>query len=494
MAVIQGISRQKSLHAEKACGTIVANQTRCHRKAHPTMSASPGARASTDSLDLQTLQARFASGALNPESLLDDVLARADHYDDPAVWITRLSADEARGYLRRAMDRAAAGIAQPLLGIPFAIKDNIDLAGVPTTAACPAFAYVPEKSATVVQKLIDAGAIPLGKTNLDQFATGLVGTRSPYGACRNVFHRDYISGGSSSGSAVAVAAGLVSFALGTDTAGSGRVPAAFNNIVGLKPSRGLLSAAGVVPACRSLDCVSIFALNCRDAATLFEITRGCDPADPYSRMLDDAAGIDMQSVRVGVPRETDLKFFGNEAAAAIYRAAIAQFSSLGATRVEFDYAPFAQAAAMLYEGPWVAERYLTAAGLMREHPDAIHPVIRSILERAPSISALDTFSAMYRMQSLRQQALAEMARFDVMLLPTAGTIYTIAQVEADPITLNANLGYYTNFVNLFDLCGAAVPAGILPNGVPMGVTLLAAAGHDRRVLGLADTYLKRRNG
>jgi allophanate hydrolase len=408
-------------------------------------------------------------------------------YPDPTVWIHRLTSNDIEAQLSQLESVKAAGKSLPLYGIPFAIKDNIDLASHPTTAACPVFSYTPEKSATVVEKLCAAGAIIIGKTNLDQFATGLVGVRSPYGACKNTFDPDYISGGSSSGSAVAVAAGLVSFSLGTDTAGSGRVPAAFNNIVGYKPTRGLLSTSGVVPACRSLDCVSIFALTCEDAATVANFARGYDPTDAYSRQPDDLkiAPPPTQNLRFGIPQDDQLKFFGNSEFERLYRQSIARMKDLGHTPVPFDYEPFSQAASLLYAGPWVAERLAALKEFATDHADEIHPVVRQIVLGAAKFTAVDLFRAEYRLHELRQITRPLWERIDVLLLPTAGTIYTREAVEKDPIQLNTNLGYYTNFVNLMDLCAVAVPAGFCTTGLPAGVTLISTAGRDDALLHIA---------
>jgi len=330
-----------------------------------------------------------------------------------------------------------------------------------------------------VQALLDAGAIALGKTNLDQFATGLVGTRSPYGACTNAFDPRYVPGGSSSGSGIAVAAGLASFALGTDTAGSGRVPAAFNNIVGLKPTRGALSARGAVPACRSLDCVSVFALTTEDAAAVLRIARGFDPLDPWSRHGGAAALPDaLAGCRIGVPRAAELEFFGNREAERLFGAAIAALERLGARRVEIDLAPFLEAARLLYGGPWVAERYLAIRELFERRPEALFPVTREIVAGAAKYSAADAFAAAYRLQALRRAVEPVWREIDLLVTPTAGTIYTIEQVNADPIRLNANLGTYTNFMNLLDLAAIAVPAGFQADGLPFGVTLAAPAFAD----------------
>jgi allophanate hydrolase len=443
-------------------------------------------------LSIDALRPLLRRGEVTPAALVEEVVARVDAYADPAVWIHRLPREHLARQVEQVEMRRGAGHALPLYGIPFAVKDNIDVAGAPTTAACPRFAYVPDRSATVVDKLLDAGAILIGKTNLDQFATGLVGTRSPYGVPRNVFDRRYISGGSSSGSAVAVAAGLVTFALGTDTAGSGRIPAAFNNLVGLKPTRGLVSTAGVVPACRTLDCVSVFARTCADAETVLDVVEGFDPADVYSRPAADPARphsfAATCAIRFGMPRPDQLQFFGNKESARLYRAAVDRMVECGAARVEIDYTPFDEAARLLYEGPWVAERVAAIRPFFERHPDALLPVTRKIFETARRWDAVGTFESMYQLRSLRRQAAAQWESVDVLILPTAGTIYTIEEVEADPVRLNTNLGKYTNFVNLLDLCAVAVPAGFQSNGLPFGVTLIAPAGHDRQLLSLANHF------
>lgn len=429
----------------------------------------------------QTLNAQA-----DPSPAIRQLAERIEKESPPGVWICRCPADHLEAQLKRIIERKRQGLPQPLFGVPFAIKDNIDLAGIPTTAACPAFSYTPQRSATVVQRLCDAGAIAMGKTNLDQFATGLVGTRSPYGICRNSFNPEYISGGSSSGSAVAVAKGWVSFSLGTDTAGSGRVPATFNNLVGLKPTRGLVSCRGVVPACQSLDCVSVFAHNCRDARTVLDIIEGFDADDPYSRRRDEIILSSTSQKRFGVPRRDQLQFFGDQEAESLYRNSIESLKSLGFASVEIDFDPFIQTANMLYSGPWVAERYLVIRELLEKNPEAVLSITRQIISRGREISAADTFAAMHKLGLLRHAANREMAKIDFLLLPTAGTIYTVDQVQADPIQLNTNLGYYTNFVNLLDLCALAVPAGFKKVGVPLGVTLIAPAGCEELLLNAGD--------
>jgi len=439
----------------------------------------------TDSLDLQTLGARLRAADLRPGQVIDGVLERIRARAGDKIWIHLLPRAELEARTAELERRGPAGL--PLYGVPFAIKDNIDLARHPTTAACPDFAYVAKDTAPTVQALLDAGALPIGKTNLDQFATGLVGTRSPYGACGNTFDPRYISGGSSSGSAVAVAAGLVSFSLGTDTAGSGRVPAAFNNLVGLKPTRGLLSTRGVVPACRSLDCVSILALTASDAAAVLDAAAKFDPADPYARRERMAfAPTSLAGCRVGVPRAGQLEFFGDREAEKLFAAAVAKLEQLGAKRVEIDFAPFLAAARLLYEGPWVAERYVAIGDFIGKRPDALHPVTRQIIAGGAKPTAAECFSAQYRLQALLREAEPVWGAVDIVVTPTAGTIYTIDEVNSDPVRLNSNLGIYTNFVNLMDLCAIAVPAGFTPNGLPFGVTLLAPAFCDRALCALAE--------
>lgn len=441
----------------------------------------------TRALDIASLQDAYRAGTLTPTALLSELFARIDHYRDHNIWIELCDRNELLALARRLESSDPATL--PLYGIPFAIKDNIDLARVPTTAACPQFAYTPERSASVVEKLLAAGAIPLGKTNLDQFATGLVGTRSPYGACRNAFNPAYISGGSSSGSAVAVALGLASFSLGTDTAGSGRVPAAFNNLIGLKPTLGRLSNRGMVPACRSIDALSVFALCASDAARVARIAAGFDAQDSASRAPQPAFApgwLSGTAWRFGVPRASQLQFFGNDAYAKLYAASIARLEMLGGTRVEIDLEPLLEVARLLYEGPWLAERLTVVGELLRTHPDALFPVTRAIIEAAHGRSAEDAFRGQYRLMELRRVAEQLWKQIDVLVTPTAGSIFTIEQVTAEPMRLNSQLGYYTNFVNLLDLCGVAVPAGFGADGLPGGVTLLAAAWQDDALLALAS--------
>lgn len=442
-------------------------------------------------LSIPALRARYLGGSLTPLQMVEAVhtqMLQEDAKLDRHIWIRRLSLDEMRTHAARLDGRDPASL--PLYGIPFAIKDNIDLAGVPTTAACPDYAYTPDVSATVVQRLMDAGAIPVGKTNLDQFATGLVGVRSPYGACRNSIHPDYISGGSSAGSAVSVALGLASFSLGTDTAGSGRVPAMLNNLVGLKPSVGRIPAIGVVPACRTLDVVSVFALTAGDAAIVLAAAQGEDPQDAYSRNLPPHGfnfGL-ASSFRFGVPRAEDLEFHGNPDGPAQFAQALMHLQAFGGTPVEVDLRPFRAVANLLYEGPWVAERYQAIRAFIEASPEALHPVTRAITEKGIQISAPDTFAALYKLKDLQRQTRPVWDAIDCLVVPTASTAYTIEAVEADPIRLNSNLGHYTNFVNLLDLSAVAVPTGFMTEAMdhmPWGVTLIAPAGQDLPLLSLA---------
>lgn len=438
-----------------------------------------------NSLIIEDLRARYLAGVSTPREELSTLLDVIDAAAERNVWISRLSRQQVMGYVDALEGQSPDSL--PLYGVPFAIKDNIDLAGTPTTAGCPAYAYVPQESATVVRKLIDAGAIPIGKTHLDQFATGLVGTRSPQGACRNSFDGDFISGGSSSGSAVAVATGLVSFSLGTDTAGSGRVPAAFNNVVGLKPTCGLLSTTGVVPACRSLDSVSIFALTVADADRVLQVARGYDATDPYSRKPEALlARVDRPSSsaarRFGVPQREQLRFCGDGDYQRLFDAACERLVSSGWERVEIDLQPFLETARLLYEGPWVAERHAAIGDFIADHGDAVYPVTRQIVEAGGAALATDLFRAQHRLMALKRATQGVWKHIDVLVTPTAPTIFSIQDVLHDPLALNAQLGYYTNFVNLLDLAAVAVPAGFRADGLPFGVTFLAPAGSDGELL------------
>ncbi|WP_298368491.1 allophanate hydrolase [uncultured Bradyrhizobium sp.] len=428
--------------------------------------------------------AAHRAGTMTPSQTVARSYQRIREHDDAAIFISLRDERDALAEAARLADPTL-----PLYGVPVAVKDNIDVKGLPTTAACPAFSYVPAKDSTAVAKLRAAGAIIIGKTNLDQFATGLVGVRSPYGIPKNPVRGDLVPGGSSSGSAVAVSAGLVPLSLGTDTAGSGRVPAMLNNIVGLKPSLGLISNAGLVPACRTLDCISVFSLTVDDALTTLAVMAGPDEADPFSRDRPLAALAAFPAkLKLGIPKGGQLIFFGDREAEKAYGEALKRWRTIGAELVEFDLEPFYETARLLYEGPWVAERYLVIRDLLASSPDAIHPVTREITIGGARPTAADTFSALYRLQALRRIAARTFAQCDAIVLPTAPTIYSTADVLANPIELNSRLGTYTNFVNLLDLCGLALPAAMRPDGAPFGITLLAPAGRDAELAGIGRVF------
>jgi allophanate hydrolase len=428
-------------------------------------------------LDFATVRSNLS----DPVELLREIDRRIRERGEDGVWIHRPSLDDLLASVPT--DRSL-----PLFGLPFAVKDNIDVDGWPTTAACPEFAYDAKEDAAVVARLRQLGAIPIGKTNLDQFATGLVGTRSPYGIPRSIYHDDYISGGSSSGSAVAVAAGLASFALGTDTAGSGRVPAAFNGLVGLKPTRGVVSTRGVVPACRSLDCVSVFGANVGDAHEVFSYVRAFDSEDPFARVASPPAVLPV-TPRIGIPREDQLTFSGDGGMQKLYAQARVRCQVLGWAIVEIDFTPFRDAAALLYSGSWVAERFAAVGEFLLNHPDAGHPVVKQIIENGARFSAFDAYRGEYELARLRRLAEREWGRMDAMLLPTTPTTFRVEEVLADPLQLNSTLGTYTNFVNLLDLAALAVPAGFRADGLPLGVTFMTPAFGDDFLAVLGAEFL-----
>lgn len=465
----------------------------------------------TLNLSISALSKAYATGDLTPKDVIKNIAQNNLIYSGKNIWIYQLNQNELSPYLDALVDKKPEDY--PLWGIPFAIKDNIDLEGIPTTAACPEFSYTPDKSATVVQQLIDAGAIPIGKTNLDQFATGLNGTRSPYGACQNSFNSKYISGGSSAGSSVSVALGLASFSLGTDTAGSGRVPACFNNLVGMKPSRGLLSNTGVVRACRSLDCISIFSLNTDDANTVLAVAEGYDESDEYSRknpyknVERHYRSMDMtktalhnasekshtKALTIGVLAKDQLEFFGDDAYAEAYDESIKKLSGLNIEFVEIDSSPFLAAAKLLYEGPWVSERYIGTSPLVKENPDAMLDVIQVIIEPAGQLLATDAFASQYKLLDLKNQCLKQMETIDCLLTPTTSKHFTIDEMFKDPIIANNQLGQYTNFVNLLDFSAIAIPTCFTNKKLPFGVTLIADHFEDRKLLSIANSiqqYLK----
>jgi allophanate hydrolase len=436
---------------------------------------------------IASLRAAYRAGTTTPEETVKQFYARLRAHDDPAIFIALRNEVDV---LAEAKALAASGADnRPLYGVLVAVKDNIDVAGLPTTAACPAFAYQPKEDASAVAKLRRAGAVVVGKTNLDQFATGLVGVRSPYGVPRNPFNPALIPGGSSSGSAVAVAAGLVPLALGTDTAGSGRVPAGLNNIVGLKPSCGLVSTAGVVPACRSLDCVSVFALTADDAFEALRVIAGQDEHDPFSRDLSLGALADLPpALKIAVPRDADRFFFGDKRAETAFDEAIRSLSTLGATVIELDCGPLLEAARLLYEGPWVTERYAAVGEFVAKHRTETNPTVRDIILGGDKPSALDAFRAFYRLAELRVQSRRLLAGIDALMVPTVTAAFTIAEIQQEPVKRNSQLGTYTNFVNLLDLAGIAVPSSFAADGTPFGVTFLAPAGQDAYLASIGRAF------
>lgn len=441
-------------------------------------------------LDLGGLKAEYETGRLTPTAVVEAVFDRISARGGDGVWISLAARDTALAEARRleampAQQRATLA----LWGAPFSVKDCIDVAGMPTTSACPEFAYMPASSSPAVARLLAAGAILIGKTNMDQFATGLVGVRSPYGVARNPFNPDYIPGGSSSGAAVSVAAGLVSFALGTDTGGSGRVPAAFNGIVGLKPTRGLISGTGVVPACRSIETISIFAATVRDARTVFEVMRSYDAGDPFARI--DRGGRPHPpgaSFRIGVPQSRCLDESCDREVRALFERAVQRLERLGGTRVEIDYAPFVEINDFLFMGAWLAERYGVLKDFLSAKPSAVLPVTREIVSRGKDISGAEVFAAQQRLRVLKRELSDLWSLIDVLAVPTTGISATLSAVEADPVALNARLGTYTNFVNLADLSAVAVPCGWLPTGMPHGMTLIGQAFDDAYLAGIADRF------
>ena len=433
-------------------------------------------------LDIETLKAGYQSGELTPRKLVADIRRRIVAVENPNIWIHLLTEEELEPYLEYLDGQDAESL--PLYGIPFAIKDNIDLAGVPTTAACKAYAYMPEESSPVVAQLIEAGAIPIGKTNLDQFATGLVGVRTPYGAPRNPYAPDRVPGGSSCGSAVALSEGLVSFSLGTDTAGSGRVPAAFNKLWGVKPSKGRLSTNGLVPACRTLDCISIFALNAADSQLVLKVAEGYDVDDAYSQpTLDTALPI---SKVIGIPQAEQLMFFGDAGYEGAWVSAVADLKSKGWEIVEIDFEPFLKAARLLYEGPWVSERTAALKDFLESNPDDFFPATKTIVGGGLNNTAVEAFAAPYKLADLKRESESVWDGLAAIVTPTAGGFPTLAEMEADPIGPNSTLGYYTNFMNLLDLCALATPAGETASGLPFGITWIAPRDADKALIEIAD--------
>ncbi len=431
-------------------------------------------------ITISELRKQYQENALTPTILIEHLWPKLEEAD-PAIWIHRILK---KSLLKRAAELEGQDANElPLYGIPFAVKDNMDVAGCPTSAGCPDFTYEATTHAHVVELLLSAGAILIGKTNMDQFATGLVGTRSPYGVPGNSFNPDFIPGGSSSGSAVAVAKGLISFSLGTDTAGSGRVPASFNNLLGYKPTRGIISNRGIIPACRSLDCVSVFGLQVSDISEVLLILEEWDPQDPFSRkkkMLTSSSFTERP--RVALLEDDQLDFFGDSIARKAYDKSVSVLAESGLYPDTVDLSPFLEAAELLYSGPWVAERHLATSPLITDSPQSFLPETLKIISGGSMPSARDTFLANYKLARLRREADKIWQSFDLIALPTTGTIYTQDAISKEPIELNSKLGRYTNFMNLLDLCGCAVPTAFREDGLPAGITLFAPAFHDREVL------------
>jgi allophanate hydrolase len=433
------------------------------------------------------IAAAVNAGRTSAVAIAEETMARVLSYDaiQPQIWISRATREDLVAAAQVIDARVAAGESLPLAGVPFAVKDNIDVAGFETTAACPAFAYRPEASATVIERLLAAGALCVGKTNLDQFATGLNGTRSPYGSPRNAYNLAYVSGGSSSGSAVAVAAGLVAFALGTDTAGSGRVPAAFQHLIGFKPSKGRWSTGGLVPACRTLDCITVFTDDTADARLVDQVVAGFDQADPYSKALADRP---LGRKTIGVPRRDQRVWFGDNESEYLYDRALEKLAHL-AEIVEIDLAPLQETAQLLYSGPWVAERTAAMTGILADNPGAIDETVRTVVEQGVGMSAVELFNGMYRLAELKRHADTLWTTVDMLAFPTTGTTYRVAELLAAPVSLNSNLGFYTNFVNLLDMAAVAVATGIRANGTGFGITLIGPADSDLALLEAADRYI-----
>lgn len=446
------------------------------------------------SLDITTLHEGYRSGTLTPSHVIEEVYRRIEARGEDHVWLSlvpqRVAVEQARALEARSPPRTGPD-EHPLYGLPFSVKDNIHVAGMTTSAACPAFTHVADVTASAVERAIAAGAILIGKTNMDQFATGLVGIRCPTGYCRNLFDPAYIPGGSSSGAGVCVGAGLVSFAYGSDTGGSGRVPAALSNVVGFKPTPGVISVAGFVYANRSIDVCPILALTVDDAYRVFEVVRGFDPADDYSR--PEAGDYDVSprnyaAFRFGVPSAEHLNFFGDPEQAAAYRASLERLAAMGGAQVEIDFAPFIELGRMLFSSPALAERLVDLEPFLEGHMDDLHPTTRTVLSSALRFTAADAYREQYRMQRLKRAVHAQMAHCDFLALPTTGTIYRIAEVEADPVRLNANNGYYTYFANLAHLCAISVPASFRPDGLPFSICLVAPPLQEGALRGIARRF------
>ena len=456
-------------------------------------------RSIDSSLDFKTLRSRYRSGSLRPSQVVSHVLDRIEERGDDGVWTYVAPRADVLARAAALEEVPPETEALPLYGLPFSVKDCIDIADVPTTCACPELAYTARATNPVIQRVLAAGAIFIGKTNLDQFATGLVGVRTPYGVSRNPFDAAFIPGGSSSGAAVSVAAGLVSFGVGTDTGGSGRVPAACGNIVGLKPTRGLLSTSHMVAANRSLDCLSVFALTCSDAMEVVAAGQAFDATNPFSRAAKPVPvarrAFHGREFRFAVPSKGDREFFGNADAPKLFEEAIGVLTEMGGSCVEIDYAPFRKVNKLLFDGPWVAERMASLKKLGGPHRDplrALLPVTRQVMSAATRYTAVDAFEGLHELSRLRRQIEPLWSDVDVLVVPTIGTLYRISEVEADPIDANKTMGHYTYFVNLLDLAAIAVPNGFQPNRLPLGVTFVGPAFTDLYLAGLGGEFHRRR--
>lgn len=446
------------------------------------------------SLDINSLHRGYRNGALKPSDVIDEVCRRIAARGDDKVWLTLVPRETAQSRARQLeheVPPTRGPDTHPLYGLPFSVKDNLHVAGLPTSAACPEFSFVPQVTATAITRALDAGAILIGKTNMDQFANGLVGIRCPTGYCTNLFNPDYIPGGSSSGAGVSVGAGLVTFAYGSDTGGSGRVPGAMSNVIGFKPTPGVISVGGFFYANRSFDVCPIFSLTVDDAYRVFETVRGFDPTDDYSRK--DAAHYDicaqaLPNFTFGIPGEQHLTFFGDTLHEREFQNAVIALRAMGGKPVEIDFAPFVEVGGMLFNGPVLAERLVDLAPFLEQHMDQLHPATRAVIANASQFSAADAYRAQYRLRQLQRAVEREFAKCDVLVVPTTGTIYRIAEVEKDPIQLNANNGYYTYFANLLQLCAISVPASFRPDGLPFSICLLAPELQEGKLRGLARDF------
>jgi allophanate hydrolase len=444
------------------------------------------------SFQISALSKAYKTQNMSPSDVIKEVYRRIQNEDQAALWTYLVPEAEALTAARKLAHENMKDL--PLYGIPFSIKDNIHVEGMPTTASCPAYSHYPDCTATVVKKLLDAGAILIGKNTMDQFATGLVGIRSPHHPV-NSFNADYIPGGSSSGSAVSVAKGLVSFSLGSDTGGSGRIPAALNNIVGLKPTPGLISTAGMVYANRSFDCVPIFALTCADAKTVFDQTIGLDDADPFmikhpasesqKKKYDDSFN---KNFVIGIPDKANLTFFGDLQAETCFNEAIARIRVMGGKVLEIDFSPFVKAGKMLFDGPFLAERFASVGEFIEANPQEADQVVASIIEKAKTYSAIDLVNEYYALKALEQEVRSTFKNIDALMVPTAGTLYKISEVKANPVALNATMGYYTYYANILRLSALAVPAAIRPDGLPFGVCFVGEPQQDASLVALGAKW------